>query len=331
MKKAAISLESYLTNFFLRIKDLKIHPNSNSTGTEDAKVTEALASAESKVHQALADSFDTASALRALRSLIETWNTADKAGLSDDVSVKLGQYITRMVRIFGLDGKSSPDDGGVGWSGAGVDIPEEGKEWIYAASRLRDEVRQRAIAKESLTEETMDSLVSKDKPSKQQDAAAVPWAELLSKFQEDLLHLSQQKAEAKTYLELCDELRDTHLWNAGVYLEDRTNAPAMVRPVDAELRAEREQKEAIAQQKAEAKQKREREEAEKKAKLAEQAKLSHKDMFKTEEYSAWDDDGVPTKDKEGVDVPKSKGKKLRKEWEKQKKLHEEYLKGAGSS
>lgn len=105
----------------------------------------------------------------------------------------------------------------------------------------------------------------------------------------------------------------------------------MVRPVDAELRAEREQKEAIAREKAEAKQKREREEAEKKAKLAEQAKISPKDMFKTEEYSTWDDDGIPTKDKDGADVPKSKGKKLRKEWEKQKKLHEEHLKGVGSS
>ena len=102
----------------------------------------------------------------------------------------------------------------------------------------------------------------------------------------------------------------------------------MVRPVDAELRAAREQKEAIAQQKREAKEKREREEAEKKAKLAEQAKISHKDMFRTAEFSAWDEDGLPTKDKDGVDVPKSRGKKLKKEWERQKKLHEEYLKGA---
>ncbi|KAF2448527.1 hypothetical protein P171DRAFT_353727 [Karstenula rhodostoma CBS 690.94] len=331
MKKAGASFESYLTNFFLRIKDLEIHPNTNSTGTEDAKVTAALELAKSKVHDALADSFDTPAALRAIRSLIETWNTTDKAGLSDDVSKELGVYITRLVRIFGLDGKASPDDGGIGWSGSGVDIPEEGKEWIYAASRLRDEVRQRAIAKEPLSVEAIDSLISKDKPSKQQDAAAVPWAEVLSKFQEDLLLLSQQKAQAKDYLELCDELRDTHLWSKGVYLEDRTNAPAMVRPVNAELRAEREQKEAITRQKAEAKQQREREEAEKKAKLVEQAKISPKDMFKTEEYSAWDDDGVPTKDKEGADVPKSKGKKLRKEWEKQKKLHEEHLKGIGSS
>jgi cysteinyl-tRNA synthetase len=122
------------------------------------------------------------------------------------------------------------------------------------------------------------------------------------------------------------QLRDTHLWDLGIYLEDRENAPAMVRPVDAELREARDQKEAIARQKAEAKLKREREEAEKKAKLAEQAKINPKDMFRTEEYSAWDEEGLPTKDKDGADVAKGRVKKLKKEWEKQKKLYEEHLK-----
>lgn len=204
-----------MTNFFLRIKDLEIHPNTNSTGTEDAKVKAAIDTAKSKIHDALADSFDTPAALRALRSAIEAWNTADKAGISDDVSKELGVYITRMIRIFGLDGKASPEDGGIGWSGSGVDIPEEGKEWIYAASRLRDEVRQRAIAQEPLSIDAIDTLISKDKPSKQQDAAAIPFAEILSEFQESLSRLSQQKSQAKDFLELCDNLRDVHLWNAG--------------------------------------------------------------------------------------------------------------------
>lgn len=121
------------------------------------------------------------------------------------------------------------------------------------------------------------------------------------------------------------------LWDLGVYLEDREGQPAMVRPVDAELRAAREQKEDIARQKREAREKREREEAEKKAKLAEQAKISHLEMFKTPEFSEWDQDGLPTKDREGKEVAKSKTKKLRKDWEKQKKLHDEYLKGVGNS
>jgi cysteinyl-tRNA synthetase len=195
------------------------------------------------------------------------------------------------------------------------------KTFVYTASRIRDSVRSRAIAKQDLSEAVVNSIITGDRPPKQEDAtAAVPYAEILAQFEQDLRGSSKQNAKPIDYLELADRLRDVHLWNAGVYLEDRTNAPAMVRPVDARLHAEREQKEAIARQKTEAKQKREREQA----KLAEQAKLSPKDMFRTEEYSTWDDDGVPTKDKEGADLPKSKAKKLRKEWERQKRFHEEH-------
>lgn len=37
------------------------------------------------------------------------------------------------------------------------------------------------------------------------------------------------------------------------------------------------------------------------------------------EYSAWDEQGIPTLDKEGVEVPKSRKKKCQKEWDAQKK------------
>jgi cysteinyl-tRNA synthetase len=40
---------------------------------------------------------------------------------------------------------------------------------------------------------------------------------------------------------------------------------------------------------------------------------------------------MPTKDNKGEEVTKGKSKKLKKEWEKQKKLFEEYAKGAGAA
>lgn len=47
-------------------------------------------------------------------------------------------------------------------------------------------------------------------------------------------------------------------------------------------------------------------------------------MFKMGEemlskYSAWDEEGLPTHDKEGVELTKSAIKKLKKDWLKQKK------------
>ncbi|KAH7067924.1 tRNA synthetases class I (C) catalytic domain-containing protein [Paraphoma chrysanthemicola] len=327
MRKGGSSWESYVTNFFYKVRDLEVHPNISSTGTEDEKVQKAFETAKEKVHNALADSFDTPSAMRAISGLITDYNSADKAGLSDSVSFDVARYITRIVRIFGLDGSADPYDGGIGW--AGIDIPSVAKEFVYAVSRERDEVRQHAIAGD-LSGTVLEDILAQHKPAQKQEASAVPYAEVLSSFQENLRGLAEKQAPAKDFLDLCDQLRDTHLWNLGIYLEDRDNAPAMVRPVDAELQAARDQKEAIARQKAEAKIKREREEAGKKAKLAEQAKINPLEMFKTEEFSAWDAEGLPTKDKDGQDVAKGKTKKLKKEWEKQKKLYDEHAKSSVS-
>ena len=150
-------------------------------------------------------------------------------------------------------------------------------------------------------------------------------------FQNNLRDLAEKQAPAKDFLALCDALRDTHLWDLGIYLEDRKDLPSMVRPVDAELRFAREEKETIARQKAEAKAQRQREEAEKQAKLAAQAKINPLDMFRTAEYSAWDAEGLPVKDKEGKELSKGASKKVKKEWEKQKKLFDEYSKSAGKA
>jgi cysteinyl-tRNA synthetase len=323
MRKGASSFESYVTNFFYKVRDLEVHPNTNSTGAEDERIRAALASAKEKLHNALADSFDTPTAMRAISSLVTDYNSTAKAGLSDSVSFEVARWVTWIVRVFGLDGSVDPQHESIGWSG--VDVPAEAKQFVYAASRERDAIRQHAIAG-SLSEDVLTSIISKDKPNQQNDPAAVPYAQVLSTFQDNLRDLAEKKAPAKDFLALCDRLRDLDLWDLGIYLEDRENAPAMVRPVDTELRAARDQKEALARAKLEARMKREQEEKEKKAKLAEQAKIDHKEMFRTDEYSAWDEDGMPTKDKEGAELPKARSKKLRKEWEKQKKLHEEFLK-----
>jgi cysteinyl-tRNA synthetase len=324
MRKGGSSWESYVTNFFYKVRDLEVHPNISSTGAEDEKIQKSFEAAKEKVHNALADSFDTPTAMRAISGLITDFNSAGKTGLTDGVSFDIARYITRIVRIFGLDGSADPYDGGIGW--AGVDIPSEAKEFVYAVARERDEVRQHAISGD-LSGPVLEDILAQHKPTEKRDATAAPYAHVLSTFQSNLRDLAAAQAPAKDFLALCDQLRDTHLWDLGIYLEDRENAPAMVRPVDAELQAARDQKEEIARQKADAKLKREREEAEKKAKLAAQAKIDPKDMFKTDEYSAWDEDGVPTKDAKGEEVTKGKSKKLRKEWEKQKKLFEEHAKG----
>jgi cysteinyl-tRNA synthetase len=131
----------------------------------------------------------------------------------------------------------------------------------------------------------------------------------------------------KQLLQLCDKVRDHDLTNLGVYLDDRDSGkPALVKfiPME-ELIAAREAKLAKEVEKEKKKEaarlERERIEKEK----AEKGKLSHLDMFRTPKYTEWDADGMPLKDEKGEEVTKSQSKKLRKDWERQKKLHEAWL------
>jgi cysteinyl-tRNA synthetase len=60
--------------------------------------------------------------------------------------------------------------------------------------------------------------------------------------------------------------------------------------------------------------------------------VSPQEMFKSDaKYQAWDAEGLPTKLADGSEVPKSQLKKLKKDWDRQKKLHDEYLAKFGSA
>jgi cysteinyl-tRNA synthetase len=144
--------------------------------------------------------------MRAISGLITDYNSSDKAGLSDAVSYDLARYTTRMVRIFGLDGSSDPWDGSIGW--AGIDIPSAAKDFVYAVSRERDEVRQHAIAGD-LTNSVLQSIIARHNPAQKQDIEAVPYAEVLSTFQENLQNLASKQAPTKDYLDLCDQVCDS--------------------------------------------------------------------------------------------------------------------------
>jgi len=129
-----------------------------------------------------------------------------------------------------------------------------------------------------------------------------------------------------------DRIRDEDLTNLGVYLDDRPDGQAsLIKFVPkAELLAQREEKAAKEQEKAAQKEaarlargKLEEEKEEKR----EKAKISPMDMFRGDErFGEWDEEGMPVKMKNGEEVLKSQLKKLRKDWERQKKLWEEYNK-----
>lgn len=202
--------------------------------------------------------------------------------------------------------------------------------FVYPLSKVRDEVRRQAISGTISPEAILshfDATALKTPPETKEGAEA---AEAATTWLSKLNELIKSNAPPKSYMPLCDDLRDTTLWNLGIYLEDRANAPALVRPLNATLREERANREALANLKLEkAKAAKEAKEKEEKERL-EKGKLSHLEMFRTSEFSEWDEEGLPVKDHEGKEVAKSRGKKLRKDWERQRKLHEAWLAAAGN-
>jgi cysteinyl-tRNA synthetase len=320
----AKSFEEKMNNFFLKAVDLQINPTQAVADSEtglspDGPLKEALKSAQISLQDALCDSFDTPTALRILSDLVSAVNS--ETGVSDETTTEIATWITSILNMFGLD--ASPSASGLGWSG--IAVPVSVAPFVYALSKVRDEVRKQAIAgtmDASAILSQFDATALKTRPSSPEGAQA---AEATMEWLSRLNELIKSEAPPKSFMPLCDELRDTTLWNLGIYLEDRVNAPALVRPLNADLREERANREALASLKFEkAKAAKEAKEKEERERL-EKGKLSHLEMFRSGEYSEWDEEGLPVKDKEGKEVAKSKGKKLRKDWERQKKLHEAWV------
>ncbi|KAJ0121612.1 tRNA synthetases class I (C) catalytic domain-containing protein [Diaporthe amygdali] len=331
--RTTASFEDKMNNFFYKSTDIARNQQNGSSasaskGSEesgnDQKVLAALEKTKQDVDAAFADSFNTPAAMRAISELVTEFNSA--GAVSDETTLTLARWITRILTILGLDAKGDLNDvSRVAWSGVG--IPSEAEAFVYPVSQLRDQVRQAARTKD-LDHASLVQIAEKVKPTESASSeSAKKYEQVFTQFQADVQKLASEKAAASDILALCDQLRDTRLWDLDIYLEDRDPPlPALVRPIDQTIKQAREEREQAAAAKAAQKAKREAEEAEKKKLQDEKAKLSHLEMYKTEEYVEWDENGIPTKDAKGEEVTKSRKKKLQKDWERQKKLHEDWLK-----
>jgi len=274
---------------------------------------------------ALCDSFNTPAAMGIISELISSYNSAEKDQATRAVTLSIAKWITSMVNIFGLNGNAGPEDESIGWSG--LDITDEARKTLSSLSAVRDSLRRQARSSKGVNGRELDTILgSNATTSEAHQTQTRSFEDVLHKFTNDAKSLAQSDTLSKDVLQLCDRVRDVDLWNRGIYLEDRDgDQPALIRPVTKELLAAKEAKEEREQQKQKAKAAREREAASK----ADKGRLSHLEMYKMDDFDEWDEEGLPTKDKEGEEITKSRGKKLRKDWERQKKLHEAWAKSNG--
>ena len=299
--------------------------SSSQSFAAESSLGDALDKAKKESYDALCDSFNTRQVMLVISDLVGTVNSTNWQQDSKNNIIAAAQWVTEMVNIFGLNGNAAIKSDVIGWTGSS--IPEEAKAFVYPLSDLRDELRRKARSAEGFAASDLE-IVSKFEANNT-NAAGRDYSAISTKFIQDVRAIpgADSKSLSKSVLELCDRLRDVDLMDKGIYLEDsdKANEPALVRPVTKEILTARRIGDQQRRDKLKAKEDREKQAAEEAARKAEKGKINHLTMFRTDEFSAWDEDGIPIKDAEGKDVAKSRGKKLRKDWERQKKLHETWL------
>ncbi|CAG8532574.1 10507_t:CDS:10, partial [Ambispora leptoticha] len=296
----AKNIETILNNFFVNVKAL-INENKHTAFKSDGvhhykdierKMIKTLQEKQEAVHNALCDSINTPTALAEIMDLVSKTNIylSSKRGYTNiHVIEKIAKYATKILRVFGL------------------------------CENTTDEAIGFGVTEQQVVANTEDIVM--------------PYLRVLSSFRDNVRELARQERAHSEFLNLSDKLRDTDLVELGVSLDDREDGKALVKLVDKEeLIKAREAKiqaqlEKVARKEAAAKAK----EEERKAKL-EKGKIPAEEMYKSARgenneiiYSLFDEQGIPTHDAQGQELPKNRVKKLKKEWEAQKKLHSEYL------
>ncbi|XXG99857.1 hypothetical protein Hte_006198 [Hypoxylon texense] len=354
MRTQADTWEATVNNFFTNTKSLLaeaagttavISDNVKALSISDSKPQEGLRAdleqAKKDVETALTNSFDTPQVMRTIGEIIRKANVHINTHKSDtdlEVVEAVARWITKIVGILGLDANASPPYEGLGWAStaaaANVDPATAVKPYKDVFKAVSSDVQALNLpASDTITsllsqspDSEFDSLVAAGVRDPEQLGLA--YLRVVSKLRDELRRLATTAPPEtkKSILSLSDRIRDFDLTNLGVYLDDRPDQPSLIKFVPAaELIAAREEKSAKDAEKARAKEEarraREKAEEEKWAK----ARQRPEDMFKNDErYSEWDAEGVPTKMKDGSEVPKSQMKKLKKEWERQKKAFAEY-------
>jgi cysteinyl-tRNA synthetase len=292
----AVSIERAFNEYFLNVKALlrRIGPHASGpqhVGPREHALLMCLENAKSKVRAALCDDFDTPLAVSVLLELTKDCNRYFEdqgASLSSVTIISVAKYITFMLDVFGLI------------------PPTPGTEIGFPLS---------------------DNSSGAGEPINK-EALLAPYLDALTKFRE-AVRVAAIAGDTKGVMIAADLLRDVTLPDLGVRMEDKGSGAEAVtvwKLDDPEkMRLERAQKEAAREEKQRLKEEAARKQREKE----ERSKIPPEQMFRhqTDLYSAFDEvTGLPTKTVSGEELSKGALKKLQKEWEKQKELHEKFLK-----
>ncbi|XP_058484749.1 cysteine--tRNA ligase, cytoplasmic isoform X1 [Solea solea] len=290
--ESAVQYEKFMNEFFLNVKDLLRAPTDITGQFEkweeaEMELNSSFLDRKSAIHKALCDNVDTRTAMEEMRVLVNQSNSYIASRKS--AKLKPNRLLVESIAVY-LTSMLKIFGAIEGSDPIGFPMGGQGQ-------------------------------------SIDLESTVMPYLTVLSDFRERVRKIAREQ-KVTELLQLCDAVRDDTLPELGVRLEDHEGLPTVVKLVDKEtLLKEREEKKKMEEEK-----KRKKEEAARKKQEQEMAKLakmkiSPSEMFRTEtdKYSQFDETGFPTHDAEGKELSKGQAKKLRKLYEAQEKLHNDYL------
>ncbi|XP_077901524.1 cysteine--tRNA ligase, cytoplasmic isoform X3 [Ictidomys tridecemlineatus] len=290
--ESALQYEKFMNEFFLNVKDVLRAP-VDITGQfekwedEETELNKNFYDKKRAVHEALCDNVDTRTVMEEMRALVSQCN----------LYMAARKAARRRPNRALLESVA-----------------------VYLTRMLKI---FGAIEEES----SLGFPVGGSKTSLNLESTVMPYLQVLSEFREGVRKIAREK-KVPEVLQLSDALRDDILPELGVRFEDHEGLPTVVKLVDREtLLREREEKKRVEEEKRKKKEEAARRKREQEAAKLARMKIPPGEMFLSEsdKYSKFDENGLPTHDTEGKELSKGLSKRLRKLYEAQERLHEEYL------
>lgn len=288
------AIETSLSKFFVNVRALNNDISqridsgeiiSEKFGEKEKKLLKELEKSKEEVHEAFCDNLNTPQVIKIINDLLNISN--NYISNNGDIVIRPILVITRYItKILSILGFEARSDM-IGW-------------------------------KEST-----------EGSSNDQDAIKLQFAQVISNIRDKIRQFGIS-AKNNELLALSDRIRDDDLLNLGISIDDRTEGKGLVKILSSaeqeQLIAQRNDKAAKLKEKEEKKLQMQKLKEQQELEKREKAKLKPEEMFQNKEnYSKWDADGIPTADVSGEEISKSARKKLTKQWQAQKKLHEQYF------
>lgn len=297
--KEAVQVEKLFNDFFLSVKDIlrkpeAVSPSAHNYHEAEKELQNNFHDKKAQVHLALCDSIDTPTALLHMQALVKQSNiyVSSKKQANQSPNHQVLENIAK-----------------------------------YITDMLR-------IFGANEGQQSIGFQTSSSSSSHNHEDIALPYVQLLADFREKVRNIARQEKVGEI-LKMCDELRDDALPELGVKLEDQEeNQSSVIKFVDREIlmKEKQQQLEEIKKKRQEKEEAKKKQENEKAAKLA-KAQVPPSEMFKneTDKYSAFDEQGIPTHDKDGEPISAKQIKKLKKLYQQQEKLYNSVGPGASRS